>query len=215
MKILIFGATGHTGQELVKQALARGHSVTAFARSPEKLRVSGAQLRVVQGTLDPESMLPAIEGQDAVASALGASGPWTSSPAQVTGIRKIVECMERKSVGRLVYQSALGVGDSRDDLGFLVRNLLVPILLRRVFAEHLIAEDAIRASKLNWTIVRPTNLTNGPAQGSYHSGPHIKDATPLGRLPRADVADFMLQEIEQERDIRQAVNLVNGPAPDQ
>jgi putative NADH-flavin reductase len=205
MRILIFGATGGTGRELVAQALQGGHDVTAFVRSPGKLSIVDSRLSVVQGDIQrAEAIRAAIPGHDAVLSALG-----TRSLGQTTLLsnasREIVASMQEHGVRRLIWESSLGVGETRGQLGPLYSWLLVPLLLRHVFADKERQEAIIKASPLEWTIVQPAALTNGPRTGTYRVGACERRLFP--RISRADVAHFMLKELENPRHVRQSVPL--------
>jgi len=192
MNLLIFGATGDTGCELVKQALSQGHHVTAFARSPEEMALEHPNLRVVEGDVtDAASVEQAVQGQDAVLSALG-SRSLKHNSALVEGVQNIVQAMEKHHVQRMVYESALGVGDSRQHVSFLVRWVVIPLVLRNAIADHEEKETIIQNSSLDWIIVRPAGLTNGPKTGEYKHGETIDYGL---KISRADVADFMLNQL--------------------
>jgi uncharacterized protein YbjT (DUF2867 family) len=164
MKILIFGASGGTGRELVEQAQGAGHVVTAFARRPERLGGLKRTPRVVQGDIiDAAAVARAVDGQEAVLSALGASTPTRPYPAFRTGIENIVRAMQANDVRRLVYLSFLGVRAGEEDLGFFL-NHVAARLLRHSIADHAANERAIRASQLAWTIA--PKLTHGRT-GTY------------------------------------------------
>ena len=173
MKLIVFGATGGTGQHLVKQALAQGHMVTAFVRNPAKFGVSHPGLRIVQGdVLDAASVEQAVSGHDAVLAALGAPARDTNK-VRSEGTRNIISAMEKTGVRRLVCQTSLGYGDSiqvLDRTPFYFRHIIVPFFLRRVFADHALQEDVIKQSSVDWIIVRPGNLTDGERTGRYRHG---------------------------------------------
>lgn len=208
MRIVVFGATGLTGREVVAAALARGHAVTAFVRSPEKIADMDG-VSIVQGDItNARHVGGAIKDQDAVVSELGGDKPWHRSPEIVTGIGNIIGACRKHGVERLIYQSALGVGDSRDAVRGTVLGIAVPFLLRKPFADHAQNEQAIRESDLAWTIVRPTSLSRDEATGEWRSGPDVELPSTLNRIARADVAAFILDELEREGDVREAVNLV-------
>lgn len=209
MRILVFGATGLTGKEVVKTALGRGHQVTAFVRSPEKLDdIDGVD--VVEGDItDAAAVSAAVKDHDAVVSELGGNKPWHHSREIVTAVGHIIAACREHGVNRFVYQSALGVGESRDAIEGTVLGVAVPFLLRKPYEDHAENERAIRDSDLAWTIVRPTSLTKSEATGEWRSGPDQKNPSALNRIPRADVAAFILDELEHGGDVRQAVNLVH------
>src|SRR4051794_17092135 len=119
MKVVVLGATGGTGRELVKQALELGHDVTAFVRDPAKLKIEHERLSVVQGNmLDTASLEKAIIGQDVVVSALGSPGLGKSTDLS-EGTANIIRAMDKAGVKRLVFESAIGIGDSHDDAPWL------------------------------------------------------------------------------------------------
>ncbi len=203
MKLVIFGATGGTGRELLQQALAGGHEVTACVRSPDKLgEVEQAGLRVLRGdVLVPADVENAVAGQDAVFSAIGAGAGRTSLRAD--GTRNIVEAMEKGGVRRLVCLSSLGVGDSSSNLSAFTKYVVIAVFLRHAFADHERQEAIVRQSALDWIIVRPPHLTNGPRTGTYRHGFRATDTGIEGKVSRADVADFMLRQLTDDTYLRQ------------
>ena len=210
MKLIVFGATGGTGQHLVKQALAQGHMVTAFVRNPAKFGVSHTGLRIVQGdVLDAASVEQAVSGHDAVLAALGAPARDTNK-VRSEGTRNIISAMEKTGVRRLVCQTSLGYGDSiqvLDRTPFYFRHIIVPFFLRRAFADHQLQEDLIQRSRLDWIIVRPGNLTDGERTGRYRHGFQATDKTITVNISRADVADFMLGQLSDNTYLRKTTGL--------
>jgi putative NADH-flavin reductase len=196
MKLIIFGSTGGTGLQIVTQALEQGHDVTAFARSPEKLDQTDEKLQVVRGNvLDPASVERAIQVQDAVVCTLGMSAIMDTTMVRANGTKHIIRAMEKAGVKRFICQSSLGVGDSRNMLPFHYKYLIVPLMLRRVFADHKIQENVIKKSFLDWIIVRPGTLTDGNRTGSYQHGFTTDNKTVTLKISRADTADFMLKQL--------------------
>ena len=195
MKILIFGATGGTGRELVRQALARDYDVTAYARNPNTLAdLTSANLKVVRGdVLEPAAVENAVRGHDAVLCVIGAGAGRTRLREE--GTRNIVRAMQKAGVCRLICQSSLGFGDSRANLGFLTKYVIVPVFLRHAFADHERQEAVVKESALDWTIVRPPHLNDGPHTGTYRHGFPTTDTGIQGKISRADVADFMLKQL--------------------
>ena len=195
MKIAVFGATGGTGQELVKQGLDQGHDVVAYARNPEKLKdLTHEKLKIVQGDiLDPVAVESAVEGQDAVLSTIGAGAKRTNLREE--GTRVIIEAMQKAGIRRFICQSSFGVGDSRKDLPFFTRYIIVGIFLRHAFADHERQEPLIKKSNLEWTIVRPPYLTHGVLTGNYQHGLTWSGMKNKSKISRADVADFMLKQL--------------------
>lgn len=195
MKLLIFGSTGSIGQQLVKQALAQGHSITAFARNPAKLDIQHANLNIVQGDV---MNLPAVEqtiqGQDAVICALG-SGKNLTSTIRSQGTQNIIQAMEKSSIKRFICQSTLGTGDSWGNLNFYWKYIMFSFLLKKIFADHQLQEEYVRQSNLDWTIVRPGAFVEGKRTGNYRHGFSGNDKTSQLKISRADVADFILKQL--------------------
>lgn len=208
MKLLIFGASGATGRELVDRALALGHQVTGYVRDPARLANSHERLAVVQGDLaDRDRLADVIAGQDAVLCALGVGRPLRRDPAVVDGVRHIIEVMEHQSVRRFLYLSFVGVAASRRDAGPLIRHLVARIV-RNEIADHECKEDLVMRSDLDWTIVRAPKLTNAQATHAYRGGEHIQAESLLPKLSRADVADFMLRHVADPTYIRKAPSVL-------
>lgn len=204
MKVAVFGATGGTGRELVTQALEQGHGVTAYARDPAKMAdVHHSELAVVRGdVLDAAAVERAVAGHNAVLVAIGAGAARTT--LREDGTRNIVEAMKRSGLKRLICQSSLGVGDSRANLPFFTRYVVVGIFLRHAFADHERQEAVVRQSLLDWTIVRPPHLKDGPRRGEYRHGFATADRRIQGWISRADVADFMLRQLADDAYLHQA-----------
>jgi putative NADH-flavin reductase len=205
VRTVIFGAAGATGRELVKQALARGHQVTAFVRTPAKFDLKHTGLNVVQGDVpDAATLERALSGQDAVLCALGAATPLKRDPTLINGVDNIVRAMERGGPRRLIYLSFLGVRGAREQLSLLGRYVVAPLILRNVVTDHEAKENIITRSGLDWTIVRPPRLTNGRYTGAYRHGGDIKAASMIPMISRADVADFMLLQLDGREYLRKA-----------
>jgi putative NADH-flavin reductase len=221
MKLTIFAATGGIGRQLLEQAVAAGHQVTAVVRNPDKLSVSG-DVRVVTADLadpDPTALEAAVDGADAVLSGLG---PRSNAEAGIAsrGTRVIVQAMQATGVRRIVVVSAAPIGTvpspgrprpPRHDPGdgFLMRHLFSP-LARAMFREHYadlaLMEDVLRDSGLDWTVVRPPRLTNRPLTGRYRTayGRNLRRGV---FVSRADVAQLMLRVLDQPDTIKQAVGI--------
>lgn len=199
MKLLVFGATGPTGLEVVTQALERGHAVTAFVRDPRRLGRLRDRVRVAVGdvTADAGAVEAAVQEQDAVVSSLGRRRSFRSDGLISRSLRLIAPAMERQGVSRLVLVSAFGVGDSRRDAPLLPR-LMYRLLLRDIFADKLAAEDYLRATRLDWTVVYPVALTNGPRTGAYRVGERLA-LRGLPTISRADVAHFIVSQLDADR----------------
>jgi putative NADH-flavin reductase len=204
VKVLVFGASGGTGRQVVAQAAAQGHKVTAFVRTPS-LDTRSSEADSVQGDVrDPSAVTRAVAGQNAVICCLGSATPVRRDPALVAGITHIVGAMERLSVRRLVYLSFLGVRDGRSQLSLIGRLLVAPLLLRNVVADHAAKEEIIRKSQLDWIIVRPPRLTNGPRRGSYRHGLDILAESTIPTISRADLAEFLLRQVGDDAYLHRA-----------
>ena len=222
MKLTIFAATGGIGRQLLTQALAAGHDVTAVVRNPATLP---AEVRVVTADLTPAgpaALEPAVAGAVAVLSGLGPRSRADSGVAS-RGTLAIVEAMRATGVRRVVLVSAAPVATlaspGRPDPprhdpgdGLVTRHLLMPLLrstLREVYADLALMEDAVGDSALDWTVVRPPRLTNRPLSGTYR--------TALGRnlrggllVSRADVAHLMLATLDRPETIGQTIGIASG-----
>lgn len=204
MKVLVLGATGATGRLIVSQAHTKGHDVVALVRSTAKA-ADLTDVKLVEGDArDAAALTRAIAGCDAVISSLGtAISPFREVTLLSMATRALVGVMTQQGVQRLVCITGLGAGDSRGHGGFFFDQLFLPLLLRKVYEDKDRQEDAIRASTLDWTIVRPTVLNDKPARG------HIKALTDLsavhgGTIARADVADFVVQQLTSDTWLRKA-----------
>ena len=198
MKIALFGATGGTGQQLLAQAIKSGHQVTALVRDPAKLDRKNSALTVIAGNvLQPADVDKVVSGADAVICSLGNTS--NNPDMMVTqGTRNIIDAMQRLNVRRLLVVSSLGVGDSKDQVPFFFK-VLMKTALRKTMEDKEAQEAAVRASRLDWTIVRPGGLTNDPPTGTYRVGADLT----AGRITRADVADFILKELTRNEYIQQ------------
>jgi putative NADH-flavin reductase len=196
MKVLIFGATGTIGRELVQQALEQGHVVTAFARNPAKVDLEHPNLTVAQGdVMDPPAVERAMPGHAAVLCSLGAG---LKGRVRSAGTQNIIQAMEHAGVRRLICQSTLGVGDSRGNLNAYWKHIMFGLLLRRAYADHVSQETYVKQSRLDWVIVRPAAFTDGSRSGEYRHGFPGTDKTTTLKISRADVADFMLKQLADD-----------------
>jgi putative NADH-flavin reductase len=221
MKLTIIAATGGVGRELLEQAVAAGHDVTAVVRNPGKLSREVRAVTTDMTAPDPEAMESAVAGTDAVLSGLG---PHSNSDAGVAsrGIRAIVAAMRATSVRRIVVVSAAPVStvaspsrpnppkhDPGD--GFFMRYLFSKIAGARfgkVYADLALMEDILAGSGLDWTVVRPPQLTDKPLTGRYRTayGQNIRGGW---SVPRADVAHLMLRALGQPETIHQVIGIAS------
>ncbi len=202
MKIVIFGATGTVGQNLIEQALMRGHEITAFTRNPEKLTETSGKLTVLMGdVLNPSAVTDAVKNQDAVICALGMP-LMNKEGLRAAGTKNIVAAMNDTGVKRLICLSALGIGDSRSILPFYYKFLIVPLFMRHLFADHTAQETIVTNSKLNWTIVRPGNFTKGSITGTYQIEDGRGNKQLKLKISPKDVAGFMLKQLDTDQFLK-------------
>jgi putative NADH-flavin reductase len=227
MKVTIAAATGGVGRELLGQALAAGHDVTAVVRSPDKLPAevrAGGKARIVTADMaaaDPAALESAAAGADAILSGLG---PRSSSDAGIAsqGTRAIVAAMQATGVRRIVVVSAAPVGTvasarrpspPRHDPGegFFMRQVgsrFARAVFGKVYADLAGMEDILAGSGLDWTAVRPPRLTSKPLTGTYRTatGQNVRGGW---LVSRADVAHFMLQALDRPETIGQAIGIAS------
>lgn len=211
MNLVIFGASGGTGQALVQQALDRGHTVTAFVRNASRMRIKHRCLRLAVGNvLDYRAVEAAMVGQDAVLSALGHKRWVIKTSILSEGTMNIVAAMTKCGIRRLVCETSLGVGDSRGRLGALYTFFLIPLLLYFYFQDKELQEECIKQSSLDWVIVRPAALTNGKQSGAIREGKDVGSLFFTHSISRADVASFMLSEVKDDRYVRDTPGVESG-----
>ncbi|SFB50266.1 Putative NADH-flavin reductase [Amycolatopsis marina] len=207
MRITVFGATGGTGKQLVRQALDAGHSVRAVVRDPARMPIDHPELSVIEAELaDTEAVRSAIDGQDAVLSALAASAK--QGGIATVAVRAMLRAMEAADVRRLLVVSAAPVGPLPEGES-LVGRLALPLVravFRDVYADLRVMEEAVVGSDAEWTIVRPPRLLDKPLSGSYRramggavAGTHA--------ISRADLAYAMLDMINDPESVRQVVGV--------
>jgi putative NADH-flavin reductase len=204
MRLFILGATGAIGQQLLRIGLERGHELTAYVRSPHKISQSGERLAVVQGDLFSDgAMARSLAGHDAVLSAFGPTTVRTTTLRREFG-RTLASAMREGGVRRIQLVSAAFLFRRIGMLGALLK----PTLFRFMAPDMAEMEREIMKEDLEWTVLRPPRLTNGPLTRSYR----VAD----GELPasgyvisRADVADFMINEAEAPAHVRQIIGLAS------
>lgn len=207
-RVLIVGATGGTGRQLVAQALERGCRVTALVRDPSRFQVDHPELTVIQGdVLDRASVEVAMRGQEAVVSALGHKRFFYPTRILSEGTRNILRAMEVQRVPRLVCQTSLGIGDSAGRMGLLFTLFTIPVILPFYFWDKTRQERLIAESNVEWVIVRPGVLTNSDKRGRFKSGSHVGSFFWTVRIARADVAAFMLDQLASDTCLRAATRV--------
>jgi uncharacterized protein YbjT (DUF2867 family) len=201
-RLLIVGATGGTGRQLVAQALERGYTVTALARNPARLPLTHPRLTVVRGdVLDAASVDAAVHGQDAVLSALGHNRYVGPTRILSRGTGHLLRAMEAHGAPRFVCETSLGLGESAFRLGLFYTFFVIPVILPFYFWDKTRQERMIAAGRVPFVIVRPGVLTNGAKRGAVRHGSSIGNALWAVRISRADVAAFMLDQLESDANV--------------
>ncbi len=194
MNIMVFGATGGTGRHVVEQALAAGHCVTAVARRPEAIETKHERLKVVQGdVLEVETVKRPVVGQEAVVSVLGVHH-LNETNLYSQGVINIIAAMKATGVRRLLCLSANGL----DPGPWWQQHLARPILwwaFKHSYSDLVKMEAAVTTSGLDWTILRPPRMTDGPRRGQYQSAIN-KHLTSGWQIARADVADYIVKHLD-------------------
>jgi putative NADH-flavin reductase len=199
MKLLVIGASHGIGKCLTEQALANGHQVTAFARNPASLAPYHNNLTTFVGDIsDADAVVRAMKGHDAVCVSIGIAP--TLKPVTVfsQGTTNVIHAMQKHSVKTIVGVTGIGAGDSKNKGGFLYDRIFNPLLLKTIYEDKDRQEEIIRQSGLEWMIVRPGFLTNGPQTGSYRILTDLNNVK-VGKISRADVAHFILKELAEKK----------------
>jgi uncharacterized protein YbjT (DUF2867 family) len=206
MNVIVFGATGTVGRLAVEQLLRAGHSVTAFARHPERLATEHPALRRVAGdALSAADVDAAMPGHDAAMVVLGA-GASRRSTIRSEGTLNVIRAMQGAGIRRLVVQSTLGARDSWGTLNFWWKRVMFGGILAPVFRDHELQEQLVEASGLDWTIVRPGAFTDAPTAPLIEDVPNSARGLDL-KINRADLAAFLARIVGEGTYLRRAVGL--------
>lgn len=200
MKIAIFGGSRGVGRQAIEQALAAGHFIQALIRNPDNFDLTHPNLMIVRGNvLEAADVSACITGTEAVICSLGPTG---ENPNNVvtTGTRHIIKAMKEAGLRRLVVVTSIGVGDSKDQVPFAFKALMKTIL-KTAMEDKEAQETAVKASDLDWIIIRPGGLTDGPRTGKYAFG--TQKSLKAGQVSRADVAEFVLKQLTDDTFVRQ------------
>jgi len=207
MNVIVFGSNGGIGRHVVEQALVAGHTVTAVARRPESVSLQHARLTVRRGdVLDPASLAPLFAGQQAVVSAVGAP---SRAPTVVysDGVGNILQAMQPAGVRRLICVSATGL-DPGHPLQRLIAKPLLWAILRNMYTDLACMEERVKSSPVDWTIVRPPQLNNGPRTGHYAAS-HNAHLPAAWSISRADLADYIVTHLDDPATYRAWVEVAN------
>jgi putative NADH-flavin reductase len=201
MKVLVIGASGPLGREIVKTTLARGHHVTAFVR--RGLDLKHENLRVAVGdVMDSDSLNAPMAGQEAVICALGIKQ--TFKPVEVfsEGTSHIVRCMTRHNTRRLICITGIGAGESKGHGGPIYNKMIRPLLLKTIYDDKTRQEELIRYCNRDWVVVRPAQLIDGSARGRFAV---LKDVRGVQTttISRADVAAFCADQLVSNKYLYQ------------
>lgn len=199
MRILIIGATSGIGARLLEQSPDRGYAATVLARKPERVSAGAEDTRIIAGDIrDADAVHEAVKHQDVVCVTIGISPAFKPVSVFSEGTRNVISAMNRHDVNKLVCVTGIGAGDSRNHGGFLYDRIVLPLLLKNIYEDKDRQESIIKNSGLDWLIVRPGFLTDGPLTGRYRAVTDYRGVT-AGKISRSDVAHFILEEIESTR----------------
>ena len=206
--ILVFGASGGTGLEVVEQALEAGHKVTAVLRQPDKFPIRHEQLRIIKGdVLNPLTYENTFFGMDVVISCLGTRNR-EATVVYSQGVTNILQAMQKVGMDRIICLSA-GAVEIAPNTSFLMKFLMKNILqklFKYSYADMLLMEGILRGSNLNWTVIRPPRLMNGDRTGKYRTS--INEFIPnMSSLNRADLADYIIHHLDDEKTYKSKVEI--------
>ncbi len=210
MKILVVGANSGLGRQVVALALAAGHEVTAFVRNPETFLVQHANLSIAQGDIfSLETVELAVRGHDAILAGVGVKpSPGKKTTVYSQGVANLITAMEKQSVRRLIWVSTAAIDpESVGKLGFVFEYIVEPILLKNIYTDVKLSEEALQRTSLDWILIHPTRLNDGPHTGIYKVGEHLPPGYHGEEISRADVADFMLKQLTDDTYLRKAATV--------
>ena len=199
MNLLVIGANRGIGLRLVELAIEEGHTVTALVRDPARMPVRHDQLKVIKGDIrDEATVTRAVKDQEAVCLTIGIHP--TRKPVNVFshGARNVIAAMTQSGPKLLVCVTGIGAGDSKNHGGFFYDKIFNPLVLKTIYEDKDRQEALVRDASLEWVIVRPGFLTNGPLTGTYRALTDLAGVT-AGKISRADVAHFILTEIQTKQ----------------
>lgn len=210
MKVLVIGAAGKTGRLVVDRALAAGHSVKALVHDTATLADAPLSdgVHIVQGDVhDAATVRQALAGCEAVIDTLGGKKPFLKTDLESSAARVVLAAMEEQGVRRLIVISVLGAGDSGAQASFWYEHLLLPTFLHGALPDKNAMEEAVKASNVDWVLVRPPVLSDDPATGDIK---HVIEHDVAHRLTRGDLAQFLVDQVQNDAYIRQAIVIANS-----
>lgn len=206
MNIAVIGASRGIGLAVVQAALEDGHEVTALVRVPARMTISHPRLRIIAGDAqDPDAIAKAVAGQDVVCDCLGTKNVTKTTTLFSRCAENLAKALKPEQL--LIAVTGMGTGDSRGHGGFVYDHLMLPFVLRRIYADKDRQERIIMSKVARWIIVRPGLLTNGPRTGRYRALVDLRGIHG-GRISRADVADFILSQVKSPEFIGKTPMLI-------
>jgi putative NADH-flavin reductase len=204
MKLTVFGPTGGTGLQILRQGVAAGHEITVLARTPGKLGELRDAVTIVEGDVrDAAAVTSALEGAEVAISSLGPGSPGRTT-IYSDSIRIIIPAMGKVGTQRIICVGAAGMQPGTSRNMPVVGRLVARLVLKAVLDDMWLMQQALAASNLDWTVMWPPMLTNGPLTGQYRTA--VGEAIKRGaRISRADLADFVLRCIEDKSTSGHAV----------
>jgi uncharacterized protein YbjT (DUF2867 family) len=201
LRLFIVGGSGRTGSQLLPQLLEAGHTAVVLARRPDSISLKHVRLQVVAGDVkQPASIAAALDGIDAAIVVLTPPSMRGVVDTFAVGARNVVTAMEQKGVRRLLFVTSGAVEDD-PGMAWMFRFVIKPLMMSKVYADARCAEEIVRGSSLDWTLVRPPQLVDGPATGVYRVSPRF--LPPGGaKLSRGDLAHFLAGEVTRNENVR-------------
>lgn len=207
MKVLVIGAGGKSGQVVVERALAAGHSVTALVHNADSYHAPAGVQVVAGDATDLATVEKAMAGQEAVIDAIGGKTPYLATDLERNTAKAIIGAMRQHGVRRLIAISVLGVGDSKEQAGFFYEHLLKPTFLRGAVPDKEAMEAEVKASGLDFVLVRPPFLTDDPATGQAHV---VTGEDKAHKITRTDLAQFMVDQLQKDTYLGQAITVTSS-----
>ncbi|MCQ6956380.1 NAD(P)-dependent oxidoreductase [Mucilaginibacter aquariorum] len=207
-RIVVLGANGGIGRQVVLQALAAGHQVTAILRSPEKLAIADQHLEIVKGdVMNPGSLTEHFMQKDTLISAIGRNS-FKRTTLYSQGSKNVIYAMQESGLKRAFFISASGieVNPTHSLLIRLATRFILQAMLRNMYADQVVMESLIKSSFIDWTIIRPPKLLNKPKTGNYRVSLNTFLDNGIS-ISRADVAHFIVSNLINKAIVRKTVEI--------